>query len=147
MNRAILTSRVREMTIEGNMRRGRSKKLGKRQWRLIWKKRSLTLEGVHDRVKWWSCCLQLISPGDYRCRPDLACIGELMYDDQRWELLQFSPQSTTSTTAEVVVRFSNYFYPLRNLRCVSKELSVSCTLLGYVLQKLSHFALCCVCVL
>ena len=64
MNGETLTSRVREMTVVGNIRRGRPKKTWEETVKDDMRKRNLTIEDAHDRVKWRSCCRQLVDPDD-----------------------------------------------------------------------------------
>ena len=64
MNGESVISRVREMTIMGNMRRGRPKKTWEETVKADMRERNLMIEDAHDRVKWRSCCRKSVDPDD-----------------------------------------------------------------------------------
>ena len=64
MNAESLTSSVRKVTVEGNMRRGRPKKTWEETVEADTRKINLRIKDAHDKVKWRSCCKNLVDPDD-----------------------------------------------------------------------------------
>ena len=64
MNAESLISRVRKMVIAGSVRRGRPKKTWEETVETDMRLRNLTIKDAHDRVKWRSCCKNLVDPDD-----------------------------------------------------------------------------------